>query len=285
MNETLLLDMSTEHGRRMSFLKFINARENIRIKKEKGLPRPWTTDPILQRYHFCNVRRADDRVTKWIGQWAEEWLPYERWFAFPVARWINEPDTLDQLPVMWAPLKYKKILGEMSNKGLKIFRGAYIINGVPGKKKYMSVIDNVLKPLNKDPPYDMGAKFPNSFEECWTRLRKYPGQGSFMAGQIVADWNTFGIIKAVDTKTWAPLGPGSIRGLNIIYRNDADAKKMSQKQGVQWMIELADLIEDKLPNIGSKLTLHDVQNCLCEFSKYVRGYSKTNYVPHEEKLL
>lgn len=283
MNTLLVNGMKTENDRKLSFLKFINEREDIRKKKEKGLPRPWTTDKILQDYHFCNMKRADDRVTKWIGKWAEEWLLSERWFAYPVARWINEPNTLEQLPVTWAPKKYLKVLGDMESKGLKIFRAAYIITGVvagPGKKKYQAVIENVLNPLWKNPP-----PLTDSFEACWNVLRDYPGQGSFMAGQIVADWNTFGIIKAKDTKTWAPLGPGSIKGLNIIFRGDADAKKMNQEQGVVWMRELADLIDDRLPVTGKRLTLHDVQNCLCEFSKYVRGYSKTYYKPHEEKML
>jgi 5-hmdU DNA kinase-like protein len=281
---TLLVNgLKTEHDRKLSFLKFINERENIRRKKEAGDRRPWTKDEILQQYHFCNMIRADDRVTKWIGAWSEKWAPRDRWFSFAVARWINEPDTMAQLPTVWSPMRYKNILRHMAEKNLKIFRAAYIITGVvagPGQKKYVAVVDSVLDPL-----YRAHLAPPNSCELSWKLLRQYPGQGSFMAGQIVADWNTFGIIKGNDTKTWAPLGPGSIKGLNIIFRGDADAKKMNQQTGVVWMRELADLIDDKLPNLGKRATLHDVQNMLCEFSKYVRGYSKTQYVPHKEKLL
>jgi len=279
----LVNDLKTEKDRKLSFLKFINERENIRRKKEAGEKAPWTSDGVLQQYHFCNMIRADDRVTKWIGDWAQEWAPKDRWFSFAVARWINEPDTLAQLPTVWSPMRYKNILRHMETKKLKIFRAAYIITGVvagPGQKKYVAVVDSVL-----DPMFRNGVMLCESFEETWKELRKHPGQGSFMAGQIVADWNTFGIIKAKDAKTWAPLGPGSIKGLNIIYRGDADAKKMNQQQGVVWMRELADLIDDKLPALGKRATLHDVQNMLCEFSKYVRGYSKTQYVPYEEKFL
>jgi hypothetical protein len=281
---TLLAKMDSTQGRKTSFLRFINERENIRKKKEKGDPAPWTTDPVLQQYHFCNMKRGDDRVTIWIGEWVAKWAKEERWFACAVARWINEPDTLSQLPTKWNPTVYKNILRKMEEKGLKIFRAAYIITGVvagPGQKKYVAVVDSVLDYMHKNPP----ANIPHNFEACWRMLRQYPGQGTFMAGQIVADWNTFGIIRASDTKTWAPLGPGSIKGLNIIYCGDADARKMTQEQGVIWMRELADLIDDKLPATGARLTLHDVQNCLCEFSKYVRGYSKTKYVPFEEKFI
>jgi hypothetical protein len=284
-SEPKILDMSSMHKRKMSFVRFVNARDQIRIKKEKGLPRPWTTDPILQQYHFCNMIRADDRVTKWIGAWALDWPKADKWFSFAVARWINEPDTLKQLPTRWDPSAYKKILSKMEQRALKIFRGSYIITGVvagPGMKKYVAVVDKVLDPLYR---LDFAGSVTNSFEESWKMLRKFPGQGTFMAGQIVADWNTFGIIKATDTKSWAPLGPGSIKGLNIIFSNDAEAKKPSQVLGVVWMLELQDLLEDMLPTLAKRASLHDVQNMLCEFSKYVRGYSKTQYVPYEEKFL
>ena len=36
-------------------LAWIVERESIRRKKERGLPRPWTLDPVLDGYRFCNV--------------------------------------------------------------------------------------------------------------------------------------------------------------------------------------------------------------------------------------
>ena len=41
-------------------------RENIRLKREAGLPAPWTEDKILRDYKFCNVRREDDKNSKWL---------------------------------------------------------------------------------------------------------------------------------------------------------------------------------------------------------------------------
>ena len=34
-------------------------RESIRRKKENGLPAPWTDDPILQEFKFCQVYREE----------------------------------------------------------------------------------------------------------------------------------------------------------------------------------------------------------------------------------
>src|SRR5690242_934398 len=46
------------------FVEYMVERENIRLKKEAGEPRPWTTDKILSTYKFTNVRRINDWTTK-----------------------------------------------------------------------------------------------------------------------------------------------------------------------------------------------------------------------------
>lgn len=280
---TLIRDMDTVEQRKDTFVRFVAERDAIRIKKERGDPRPWTNDDVLHEYSFCNVRRADDRVTKWIGEWVQDWDPAHRWMACAVARWINEPETLKDLPCRWLPIKYKALLEKKVDHNVRIFRAAYIINGYPGMPKYISVIDKVLHPLWQG--MLRLPSLPDSFQASWLLLRNYPGHGSFMAGQIAFDWHTFGIIKSADAKTWAPLGPGSIKGLNIIYAGDADAKKVSQSLGVDLMQQLFDLLKQKLPSTARRLDLMDVQNCCCEFQKYVRGGSKQKYAPYTEKFL
>ena len=43
-------------------------RDRIRTAKEAGKPKPWTTDPLLRDYRWCNVRRMDDRVSVWLAE-------------------------------------------------------------------------------------------------------------------------------------------------------------------------------------------------------------------------
>ena len=47
-----------------SFFEFCKERENIRLKRERGEPGPWTTDEVFQNGRFLNVFREDDRGTK-----------------------------------------------------------------------------------------------------------------------------------------------------------------------------------------------------------------------------
>ena len=47
---------------------WITERHSIYQKRLKGLPPPWTIDPILQKYKFTNPFRENDKVTVWMRQ-------------------------------------------------------------------------------------------------------------------------------------------------------------------------------------------------------------------------
>ena len=69
------------------FFHWIIERSTIYEKKTKGLPKPWTDDPIFQQYKFTNVEREHDTVSIWIK---ENWIdPYRDhpnlWFATAVS--------------------------------------------------------------------------------------------------------------------------------------------------------------------------------------------------------
>jgi 5-hmdU DNA kinase, helical domain len=97
------------------------------------------------------------------------------------------------------------------------------------------------------------------------------GLGSFMCGQIVADLKYLPFMKQVDDWwTWATPGPGSSRGLNIVLGR---AINDPWKKG-EWLIELqklGDSVTPWLEEVGiEKLHNQDLQNCLCEFSKFTK---------------
>ena len=46
---------------------WINEREAMRICKEAGFPYPYSTDPVMAHTRFTNVRREDDKVTKYLA--------------------------------------------------------------------------------------------------------------------------------------------------------------------------------------------------------------------------
>lgn len=262
------------------FFYWIKERESIRKKKEAGLPKPWTDDKILQSYKFCNVQREDDRVTVWIkNHWRDPNRGHPNmWFAMVVARLFNWPDTLHaigyplsdftDIKETWRSL-LKRRRDELK---LKIFTGAYLVstNGV-AMDKVDYILDRVLTPIWERgcSPQHLGESAGDwNLEDYWRFLTQFDGLGSFMAGQVVADLKYVDPVleKATDWSSFAPLGPGSIRGLNRFFGR-AKEKPLKQEQGLRELNEIRHrLIEEH----GIDLPVHDVQNCCCETDKYIR---------------
>ena len=272
------------------FVYWIKERESIRVKKEQGLPKPWTDDPIFQTYRFCNVEREKDTVSIWIK---ENWIdPYKYhpnlWFAMIVARLFNWPPTLKRIGfpeflhhdlhdyanslLDWKTATRNRLKMLRDDEGGKVFTGAYLVstNGVK-MDKIDYILDRVLTPIwgqGRAPyVYNNRNAGQETLEEYWTFLRQFDGLGSFMAGQVVADLKFTPLLeKAYDWMTWAPLGPGSIRGLNRLHGRPLE-KSLRQEQGLKEMSVLQDIVEQEL---NWKLPLHNLQNCLCETDKMIR---------------
>lgn len=266
-------------------VRFIVERERIRVKKEAGKPRPWTEDPILSHYRFCNVHREDDRVTRWLR---EHWYPYlvgngrtqdpnpDIWFTAVVARLLNNPEALEAVRetiVPWKPEKFRQILHRRKAFGLKNFNAAYIVstNGVQ-MDKVDYLVSMVLGLLWADRK-QMRPKDGDSLDVYHKMLMTYDGLGSFMAAQVVADLKyMFPLNQATDWLTFAASGPGSRRGLNRVMDRAVD---MPWKE-VTWhstLLTLQERVNLKLLKGLFPYPLHaqDIQNCLCEFDKYERA--------------
>lgn len=267
------------------FFYWVKERQSIHDKKEQGLPKPWTDNQILQHYKFCNVRREDDRVTIWIkNHWRDPCRGNPNmWFAMIVARLFNWPPTLDLIgfPLsdfdILKPL-WRDQLKKYRKQGTKVFTGAYLVstNGV-SMDKIDYILDRVLTPIwerGRAPICEPAHR--DNLESYWKYLTQFDGLGSFMAGQVVADLKYIDPVleNASDWWTFAPLGPGSIRGLNRFFGRPTD-KPLKQEQGSIEINALRLSIEAELNIV---LPAHDVQNCCCETDKFIRltkGEGKT----------
>ena len=78
-------------------LYFVWEREAIRIAKENNYEGELTKDPILKQYRFCNVRRQDDRVSKWIINNVLSRDFEDMWFAAAICRYVNWPPAIANL--------------------------------------------------------------------------------------------------------------------------------------------------------------------------------------------
>lgn len=255
---------------------WIIQREKIRSHKEMGMKPPWTEDSILDRYRFCNVRRMDDRVSKWLyDNWYKPYYNHPNMlYATGLARFINLPASLNEITgLVFGPGKgypnyslIKKALRKRRDAGNVIFNGAYMVRGNDGQDKIESVVDFYVKGL-RDAEQSIDR---SSMENTHAAIQSCYGMGSFMAGQIVADlrWAMDGSWR--DKMTWAPIGPGSQRGLNRVLERPTN-QSMKQEEFLGLLQELIRKLSSKLPRpIVVRLEAHDYQNVLCETDKYLR---------------
>ena len=252
---------------------WIEQREKVRNAKELGEELPWTEDEILQQFRFCNVRRMDDKVSVWIyDNW---YLPHfnhpKMLYAVSLARFINKPATLKLITnlvfvrgkINWDLIKIR--LRKHRDAGNTVFNGAYVVRGNDGVDKISSVVDFYTYPLRH-----VGIN-TDSMEETHAALQASHGFGSFMAGQVVADlrWAVEGDWS--DRMIWAPIGPGSKRGMNRLLERELKSR-LSQEEFLEELNKLIKKLSTRLTHeISSRLEAHDYQNCLCEFDKFERG--------------
>lgn len=268
-------------------VRFIKAREDARIAKERGFP--YDGDEIIERYRFCNMHREDDRVTRWI---ADNWRTPntsdpDLWFAMCVARMaLNSIDTMDAVgyPVPWNPARFKKIIAKRKQLGLKIFGAAYMIatpNWTGPKDEFL--VERLLGPLWAKRK-ELRPTKDDTLQSFHARLNAVLNVGSFTAAQVVADMKYVApLSKATDWAEWAAPGPGSRRGLNRVCLRYID----TPWKDADWLATLQRL-RKAVKSLMPKFELHaqDLQNCLCEFDKYERarlgeGKPKQLYVPHK----
>ncbi len=252
------------------FLYFVTEREAIRLKKESGAPRPWTDDVIFQRFRFCNIRRINDKTSQWLlNNW---YLPnYDHpnmLTAATLARQLNNPESLEAIgfPSVWQPKRVSRILRERAEAGLKNFSAAYMITGTLGGTKIEQIVDKVVTPIHASKLQIDRSRM----QVAWKSLLPFAGFATFIAGQVVADlrWAMKGSWR--DRNIWAPVGPGSRRGMNRFFGRDYKSPLRQEK----FLKELQFVIECMRENLDSAIVegceAIDAQNCLCEHDKRER---------------
>lgn len=270
------------------FVTFIKAREAHRRRRE-GDTTNFVLDPIINKFRFCNVRRNDDRVTKWV--FANVLDPNRHhpdlWFALVVARLFNLPESLHTIAKHVLPFQPNYMRVKLKNQkalGHNVFNAAYIVSTNGHKMdKIDYVIDVILTPMWAGRAAFKASMRGATLEQVHEVLMGFSGLGSFMAAQVIADLKYADPVRWADFHTFASSGPGSRRGLNRVmgrpatknyreetWRRDLQALRIATNKALRW---------------PEPLTAHDIQNCLCEFDKYERartgeGVPKQLYKPH-----
>lgn len=263
---------------------FATAREryNIKLRRENGDSRPWTTDKIFQNWRFCNVHREDDKTTRWFSHHVRDPLsiegdPVKIAKATVIFRWFNRIETGAIIHDMlmngnWNSEIAKDRLRDTS----PIVTGAYIIKGPDGFSKLGGVcycVDIALPKLEQQ-----ASLWGNSLQGAWKDLKEYYYLGPFMAYEIVSDLRWTPILQnAEDINTWANAGPGCARGLGWTHHNNPMRyNRLALRDQQEMNVIMQELLEMSRSDIywpqdWKPWEMREVEHWACEFDKICRA--------------
>jgi hypothetical protein len=265
---------------------FAAERQAIYERRLTGDPGPWTADPILQTYKFCNVFRATDRVSQYLIRsvaYADpDAQPSDILFRIVAFRFFSRITTWDSII---AYLGRQPIIADLADGRLehainsaleangKLYTGAFILcaNRAYGfQTKYQNHLALFRHMFMSDSLADQlfGAR---SLEEIYTLLRSYPLMGDFMSYQIAIDLNYSDHLNFSEND-FTKAGPGAQRGIKKVFSSTGS---LSPAEVINWMVEHQG---DEFSRLGlsfkglfgRKLHAIDCQGLFCEVDKYCR---------------
>ena len=266
---------------------WIEERERIRhLKEELKQDPPWTEDPILKEFKFCQVFREDDRTTRWFRTHMREPLRNspEVFMATIAFRFFNLIETgrtlLDNnLHIEW---DRPKAIEEIK-KNPKWITGAYIVKSPNRMDKVTGVTECVSHLWDDRENIIKQLESFTTLEEAWKFLMQYPYIGPFVSYEMVTDLrHTYLLENATDICSWGNPGPGAMRGLNRLTGRPLEFCKRSWDWHSE-MLDLYDWCSQKLDlsKLNYPFEMREVEGGLCEFDKYSRilkGQGRTRSV-------
>lgn len=272
------------------FFDFVAERHAIWDRRfMQELPPPWTDDPILQKYKFCNVYRDLDRGTQWIAANAPDICKFDKKLAeqdkqnviYQVVcyRLLNNSDFFEKHPMPDLDEKpwdsgiseqtlreYKKECGYLFNTAYTTFKTFNNATGLKDTiKSYCAIIEFAYRNIESISDLVLNAA---TAEGSCKSLESIPGVGAFLAYEIWCDLILLKVHKWGEDD-YCNVGQGAVAGLRIIYP-EMNTNGFTNAEWVALCVALQKCQKEYLPAdySGKRLSLRSIEHSLCEFRKY-----------------
>lgn len=255
------------------YAHYFNEREMIRLKREKGLPPPWTDDPIYRDFRFTNVLRKDDKVSRQLCEAMDTHASLElllfNMFVFRTFNCLSGFQAMGGWTEKWGLRKARKNLDKAYANGVPLFGNAYLMTnsmtkGAPKHQFYLTVFDMLWR---KRAPLIRRVIESLSLEKATGIFRELPGYGDFLAYEMALDCQMLKLLQPTDAHTWANPGPGARRGLNHVFGRPRKTRIPTDQalEEMRWLYQiLPDCMEIHVP----PLDMRCIENGLCETQKF-----------------
>jgi hypothetical protein len=265
---------------------FASERQRIFERRVAGIPRPWTQDPILQTFKFCNVFRAADRVSQYmvreVACSAERVSPEDRIFQIVAFRTFSKEDTWNSIRLILgrAPtlddLRDGAFAAAVNKTRLSLgglYTAAFILCASPAyghTVKHLNHLD-LFKDMFLKRSLAQRIQDAPSLASVFDLLRSFPLMGDFMSYQIAIDLNYSSLLPFSENEFTRP-GPGAVRGIRKVFTDIGD---YSPSDVISWMVDRQadEFAKRNLPFTGlwgRPLQAIDCQGLFCEVDKYCR---------------
>ncbi|KAK2465539.1 hypothetical protein APHAL10511_002431 [Amanita phalloides] len=274
-----------------TFWYFAAERKAIDDKRRAGSSPPWTNDPILRKYPFCNTYRVLDKGCQYLIHEVIEkgsQAPQEVTFRVLLFTTFTKIETWELLnhqlgPLTWATYsrkQYQEVLAEAKSQGVSLYTGSFI---KPAPSFGFS--DNFMNHLcllemfmeNQLAVRLMGAEY---LADVFEYIASFPSFGNFTTYQLILNLSYSKILNFHVNDFVVP-GPGAVSGLRKMFGRSLDNATTSERgfdiKVIRW---LAETQHQHFKRLGIKfsalgpdkiaMSVADIEHTLCEVDKYSR---------------
>lgn len=265
---------------------FAAERQRIFESRLSGGKGPWTEDPILRDFKFCNVFRASDRVSQYLIRnvcyHEESATPEDRLFQIVAFRMFSRVSTwegvrahLCRYPTLQdlADGAFADALEAVKAQFGGLYTGAFILCATDAFGQGLKHRNHVELFRQMFLLEDLGSALlkAQSLKQVYDLLHAFPLMGDFMSYQIAVDLNYSDLINFSEND-FTQAGPGALRGLRKMFQS---LGTYTPAETILWMVERQQMEFDRLGLpfsglFGRPLHAIDAQGLFCEVDKYCR---------------
>lgn len=290
--------------------EYVCERNKAYIKKSLGEPFPWTDNEIIKTYSFTNLKREQDKTSKWLinNISKNDYMnKSDRFYNSMIFRMYNRIDVAEILE-LYKPVdenNYEKMIKKLDNmkncytrafKTIGLRNGIRNMLGINNERALPLLYIKYLKEINNgNIPSEL--EYSRNQKDAYKWFLGIDGVGQFMAYQFFVDMTYMDWFNFSENE-FVVCGPGALKGLSYLFPEDCC---LTPSEKIFW---LRNNIDRLFSEIDSKYNVFDffkscwckdedccwnvmsLENVMCELSKYMWLYKgigspKRKYKPND----
>lgn len=269
----------------MLFLEYVRARHGVWTQRQAGAPAPWASDPIVASRKFTNVYRVLDPGTQFLltdlFPGTDPRTALMRAFLYRhtgrIEVWQHLRAQMGAYPThsdLTTALQVLQAYRDGAATRRTVFTGAYLVSPQgtrAGSDKLASIVDLTQRLFTPGSPEDIVPDFmaATTQSDRFGALRRNLGVADFMSMQVLTDWGYSQHVTEDLENAFVVPGPGARKGAKALAPGARPMDTLAWALEAVWSDPDGPLLQVGRGRARQPSAM-DVQNCLCEFSKYVR---------------